>query len=129
MTRQPSFDSQRPIMAHSLNSNRTSKRFSTISGSPSLAMSENTLSNLPVGDNQLNDIKSLSEGLRRLENKNLMQQRFVPTTQKSDDLNKLALGAKVERALGRRMSGQDAVMRKPVILTEKQALATGQATA
>lgn len=92
-------------------------------------MSENTLSNLPVGDNQLNDIKSLSEGLRRLENKNLMQQRFVPTTQKSDDLNKLALGAKVERALGRRMSGQDAVMRKPVILTEKQALATGQATA
>jgi len=35
----------------------------------------------------------------------------------------------VERALGRRMSGQDAVMRKPVLITEKQALAAGHATA
>jgi hypothetical protein len=39
----------------------------------------------------------------------------VPTEEKSDNLNKLALGAKVERALGRRMTGQDAVMRKPVL--------------
>lgn len=90
-------------------------------------MSENTLSNLPTGDTELNDIKSLSDGLRRLENKNLMQQRFVPTPKKTDDLNKLALGAKVERALGRRMSGQDAVMRKPDVISEKQALATGHA--
>jgi hypothetical protein len=30
-------------------------------------------------------------------------------------MNKLALGAKVERALGRRMTGQDAFMRKPVL--------------
>jgi hypothetical protein len=45
----------------------------------------------------------------------------VPTEEKSDNLNKLALGAKVERALGRRMTGQDAVMRKP--LSEKDAAA------
>jgi len=92
-------------------------------------MSENTLSNYTNGDSRLTEIKVFSDGLRRLENTTLMQQRFVPTTQKSDDLNKLALGAKVERALGRRMSGQDAVMRKPVLITEKQALAAGHATA
>jgi len=44
----------------------------------------------------------------------------VPTAEKSDNLNKLALGAKVERALGRRMTSQDAVMRKPS-LSEKTA--------
>lgn len=68
------------------------------------------------------DIKEYSEGVERLENKPLDKQRFVPSAEKSDNLNKLALGAKVERALGRRMTGQDAVMRKPVILDEKKAL-------
>jgi hypothetical protein len=68
------------------------------------------------------DIKDYSEGVERLENKPLDKQRFVPSAEKSDNLNKLALGAKVERALGRRMTSQDAVMRKPVILDEKKAL-------
>ena len=36
----------------------------------------------------------------------------MPTPEKSESLSKLALGAKVERALGRRMTGQDAVMRE-----------------
>ena len=35
----------------------------------------------------------------------------MPSAQKTEDLSKLALGAKLERALGRRMGGQDAVMR------------------
>ncbi|CAG7921906.1 unnamed protein product [Penicillium olsonii] len=108
MARQTSLDSERPIMAHS---NRNSKRFSTVSGSPSLA------SDLPSGDPRIADISHLHDGFERLENKPLTKQRFVPTAEKSDNLNKLALGAKVERALGRRMTGQDAVMRKP--LSEK----------
>jgi hypothetical protein len=100
--------------------NRNSKRFSTISGSPSLAASESTNASLPSGDPRLADIRSFSDGLQRLENKPLTKQRFVPTDEKSDNLNKLALGAKVERALGRRMSGQDAVMRQPkTVLNEK----------
>lgn len=102
---------------------RNSKRLSTISGSPSLAASERTTASLPSGDPRMADITQFSNGLQRLENKPLQQQRFVPTTEKSDNLNKLALGAKVERALGRRMSGQDAVMRKPV-LSEKATTAT-----
>ncbi|KAJ5722068.1 hypothetical protein N7488_000103 [Penicillium malachiteum] len=119
MARQTSLDSERPIMAHS---NRNSKRFSTVSGSPSLAPSERTIGSLPSEDPRIIDITHLGDGLERLENKPLQKQRFVPTAEKTDNLNKLALGAKVERALGRRMTGQDAVMRKP--LDEKAAAAT-----
>lgn len=103
-------------MSNSLQ-NRASKRFSTVSGSPSLAASDRTTGSLPSGDPRIADISHLHEGFERLENKPLTKQRFVPTAEKSDNLNKLALGAKVERALGRRMTGQDAVMRKP--LSEK----------
>lgn len=62
----------------------------------------------------------MRDGLERLENKPLQKQRFVPTAEKTESLDKLAIGAKMERALGRRMTGQDAVMRKPV-MSEKAA--------
>lgn len=57
----------------------------------------------------MQEIKNLTKGLDRLENKPLSRQRYQPTEQKSDTLSKLALGAKVERALGRRMTNQDAI--------------------
>jgi hypothetical protein len=57
------------------------------------------------------EIRHVTQGLDRLENKHLQQQRFVPSLKKTDELSKLSLGAKVERALGRRMSNQDAVLR------------------
>jgi len=65
------------------------------------------------------EISQLTRSLDRLENKHLQQQRFVPSQKKSDDLSKLSLGAKVERALGRRMSDQDAVFRvkRPIAKT------------
>jgi len=76
------------------------------------------------------EIKDIEEGLSKLENKKLGQQRYVPSSEKSENLSKLALGAKLERALGRRMGGQDAVMRKRVkgrenekVLSEKVAVA------
>lgn len=56
-----------------------------------------------------------------MENKPLTKQRFIPSTEKTDNLSKLALGAKVERALGRRMTGQDAVMRAKPAMSEKAA--------
>ena len=55
------------------------------------------------------EIKELTEGFDRLEQKRLQQQRFIPSKEKSENLSKLALGAKVERALRRRMTSQDAV--------------------
>ncbi|KAE8134879.1 hypothetical protein BDV38DRAFT_253840 [Aspergillus pseudotamarii] len=117
MARHHSLDSERPIMAPS---NRTSKRFSAVSGNPSIA-SSGTIGSLPSGDPRLAEFHHLRDGLERLENKPLQKQRFVPTPEKSDNLSKLALSAKVERALDRRMTGQDAVMRKPV-LNEKAAV-------
>ncbi|KAL4801563.1 hypothetical protein BDV18DRAFT_148869 [Aspergillus unguis] len=117
MARQSSLDSERPIMTQS---NRASKRFSTVSGSPSVA-SERTTGSLPSGDPKITEYNNLREGLNRLENKPLTKQRFIPSAEKADSLNKLALGAKVERALGRRMTGQDAVMREKPALDEKAA--------
>ncbi|KAL4903520.1 hypothetical protein BDW74DRAFT_179936 [Aspergillus multicolor] len=104
-------------------SNRASKRFSTVSGSPSIA-SERTTGSLPSGDPRHTEYNNLREGLNRLENKPLNKQRFVPSAEKTDSLSKLALGAKVERALGRRMTGQDAVMREKPALNEKAEDAT-----
>ena len=67
------------------------------------------------------EIRQLTQGLDRLENKHLQQQRFVPSQKKTDDLSKLSLGAKVERALGRRMTDQDAVLRvkRPNLVSSK----------
>ncbi len=47
-----------------------------------------------------------------MENKALMSQRVVLSEEKLSNMSKLALGAKLERALDRRMTSQDAVMRK-----------------
>lgn len=63
------------------------------------------------------EIKEFTDGLDRLENKPLQQQRFVPSAEKSDSMGKVALGAKVERALGRRMTNQDYIKQQP--LSEK----------
>ncbi|MCJ1333789.1 hypothetical protein MMC10_010489 [Thelotrema lepadinum] len=104
-------------MAPSLTSNRASKRFSTISGVPSLASNTTTSS----GDTATHDIKEFARGLERLDSKRLQQQRYSPSTEKSDSLSKIALGAKVERALGRRMGNQDAQMRpRSTYLSEKR---------
>ncbi|KAI4145005.1 MAG: hypothetical protein LQ340_006463 [Diploschistes diacapsis] len=110
-------DSTRPIMAPSVSSNRASKRFSTISGVPSLASQTTTSS----GDSTSHDIKAFAKGLERLDSKRLQQQRYSPSTEKSESLSKIALGAKVERALDRRMGNQDAFMRpRSTIISEKR---------
>lgn len=79
---------------------RTSQRFSMISVATT---SSTTTINA--------ELAQITENLQKLENKKLQSQRFVPTKDKTDLLSTLALGAKLERALDRRMGGQDAVMR------------------
>ena len=72
------------------------------------------------------EIKRIEDGLDKLENKKLGQQRYVPSAVKETDMQALKLGAKLERALGRRLGGQDAVMRprgQTLQEGEKQALA------
>jgi len=91
-------------------SKRTSKRYSTYSTSPSFLTTSST-----SAESGLAEIKEFTHGLDRLDNKDLDQQRFVPSQKKLDDLSKISLGAKVEKALGRRMTNQDAVFRpKPM---------------
>jgi hypothetical protein len=97
-------------------------RFSTYSAAPSVA---NTVKTTLSSDSANQEISDIENGLIKLENKKLATQRFVPTKEKSEHLSSLALGAKLERALGRRMGGQDAVMRerkKTVTENEKPAM-------
>jgi len=56
-----------------------------------------------------------------MENKALSQQRVILSEEKTANLNKLALGAKLDRALDRRMSSQDAIMKpKKLVFNEKE---------
>ncbi|KAK2630327.1 hypothetical protein QTJ16_001147 [Diplocarpon rosae] len=103
-----SLESSRPIMAPSL-FNRDSTRFSTCSAAPSVA---NTVKTTLSSDSAHQEIKDIKNSLLKLENKKLVTQRYVPTKEKTEHLSSLALGAKLERALSRRMGGQDAVMRE-----------------
>ncbi|KAM0429721.1 hypothetical protein ACHAPT_006327 [Fusarium lateritium] len=85
--------------------NRNSVRFSTYSMAPSFAPTVQTT------DSAHAEIRDIATGLDRMENKALTSQRVTLTDEKTDTMSKLALGAKLERALDRRMVGQDAVMR------------------
>lgn len=75
------------------------------------------------------EIQSIGETIDRLNDnaKKLREQRVELNEEKRINLQKLALGAKLDRALGRRMSSQDAVMRPrkrasttPNMLSEKE---------
>jgi len=67
----------------------------------------------------MRELKEWTAGFERLDSQRLQQQRYTPSAEKTDTLGKLALGAKLDRALGRRMTGQDATMR-PKVINEKQ---------
>lgn len=62
-------------------------------------------------DSAVAEITDIEKGLDRMENKALSSQRVMLSEEQSDKMKKLALGAKLDRALDRRMSSQDAVMR------------------
>lgn len=76
-----------------------------ISASPSLTPSEKAS---PL----LTDIKSVHASLQRMEDARLQSQRYDVSDMKSEEIGKLALGAKLERALDRRYKSQDAVFTK-----------------
>lgn len=72
-----------------------------------------------MGDPKAADIRSWSGALERMQDQRLEKQRYTMSSNKSEEVSKLALGAKVERALSRRMVGQDAVF-SPAAAAEKQ---------
>lgn len=54
------------------------------------------------------EVRDLTSGLARLDQPKLQNQRYAVSDDKKEEISKLALGAKLERALGRRMVSQDA---------------------
>ena len=58
-----------------------------------------------------NEISKYKSGVDRLENKRLQDQRYVPSSEKDELMDKLALAGKVSKALDRRYSSQDAEWR------------------
>lgn len=84
---------------------RASVRFSQYS------MQAPSMATVQSDDSRHAEIQNIETGLVRMENKALSQQRVVLSEEKTANMSKLALGAKLERALDRRMSSQDAVMR------------------
>jgi hypothetical protein len=105
--------------------NRASTRFSTFSITPTLAPSI-APSRLSTHSDHLmtsektsekasplaQDMSAVHATLARLEEPRLVNQRYVVSEGKKEEISKLALGAKLERALGRRMSSQDASFTK-----------------
>ncbi|KAK0356141.1 hypothetical protein LTR91_007726 [Friedmanniomyces endolithicus] len=91
-----------------LTHNDTSSSSRMYSAAPTARESSSTLSS---SDPKAADLKSWSGTLERMQDVRLDKQRYVMSGNKSDEVSKLALGAKVERALARRMTSQDAVFR------------------
>lgn len=96
-------------------SNRASTRLSTYSMTPTLAPSIapshlSTTSETPSekASPLAHDMRTLHSGLARLEQPKLVNQRYAISETQKEDMGKLALGAKLDRALGRRMVSQDA---------------------
>ncbi|KAK3995583.1 hypothetical protein QBC44DRAFT_339991 [Cladorrhinum sp. PSN332] len=103
-----SVDSSCPMMAPS---QRTSVRYSTFS----MASVTPTVRS---SDSVTAEITPIVDGLERLKNPHLADQRVYLSEEKTANFQKLALGAKLDRALERRMTSQDAVMRprKPSVV-------------
>ncbi|KAK5136240.1 hypothetical protein LTR08_003847 [Meristemomyces frigidus] len=76
---------------------------------PRASTSSSTLSST---DPKTQDLKTWSGALDRMQDARLEKQRYIMTEVKTAEVSKLALGAKVERALSRRMTSQDAVFTK-----------------
>lgn len=104
---------------YNTSNNRASTRFSTYSTAPTLApsiapshiscaVSEASMTPSEKTNPLSQDLRTLTSGLKRLEQPKLVNQRYAVSESKKEDMGKLALGAKLDRALGRRMVGQDA---------------------
>ncbi|KAF7190077.1 hypothetical protein HII31_08408 [Pseudocercospora fuligena] len=91
---------------------------------PNAASSSLTLSST---DPKTAEIKSFANVLDKMNDARLDKQRFVMSSNKTEEVSKIALGAKVERALSRRMSGQDAIFRPKKPIDEKRGIAEVEA--
>ena len=115
----PTYESSQPSArnSHVTSTAPTTNEKKQIYTNPDLASS----STLSTSDPKSADIKSWSGALERMQDARLDKQRYVMSDNKGEEVSKLALGAKVERALSRRMVGQDATF-KPSGRGEKKGM-------
>lgn len=120
------YSEQASLMPHTIHE-KGAHRLSYVKPS---AQSDNDSSlTLASNDPRTADIKNFAEHLDRMSDARLAdKQRYRLSNDKSEDMGKIALGARLDRALSRRMVGQDAVLRpkktvaRPVPIDEKRAL-------
>jgi len=96
-----SIESSRPILPESEKEKQhRNSTYTTHSAAPSMTPSQYS---------REAGILEITDGLGRLDSESMKQQRFEVSEKKGEVIGKLALGAKLDRALRWRMSGQDAV--------------------
>ncbi|KAF2212236.1 hypothetical protein CERZMDRAFT_41845 [Cercospora zeae-maydis SCOH1-5] len=96
-------------MPHTIPEKGTHRLSSVRHSAPSVNASSLTLAS---NDPHTADIKNFADHLDRMCDARLAdKQRYRLSNDKSEDMGKIALGARLERALSRRMVGQDAVLR------------------
>ena len=78
--------------------------------------------NLAADEVETSEMREVADFLEKMSDKRLDKQRYIMSGDKTEEVGKIALGANVERALGRRMVGQDATFTPKKPLDEKQAL-------
>ncbi|KAK4951217.1 hypothetical protein LTR10_010190 [Elasticomyces elasticus] len=113
-TSQRSSTQPRHTPIHINEKNMASSNNSQSSSAKMYSSSAATFSSATLADadpSKTADLKSWSGTLERMQDVRLDKQRYVMSGNKSDEVSKLALGAKVERALARRMTSQDATFR------------------
>ena len=124
-------DSRKPVNAKKASKSPYQNNLSTTTyDTEKIALSNPAASTSTLGstDPRTQDIKSWGAGFERMQDERLEKQRYTMSGKKGDEVSIAALGAKVERALGRRMVGQDAVFTArrqadvPVELPEKRSL-------
>jgi len=93
---------------HTSSTQKKDNRSSFVSAAPSVASTETTETTTTTADPRSTEIRSWRDGFSRLEDKRLSQQRYIVSQERGEHMSKLALGAKLDRALQRRMTGQDA---------------------
>lgn len=98
------------------------KSAGNVYGTSNTAAMNSSLS-LSTTDPKTADLRSFANVLDRMNDERVDRQRFVMSSHKTEEVSKIALGAKVDRALSRRMVGQDAVFRPKKPLSEKRAMA------
>lgn len=66
---------------------------------------------LPLNDPRTAELRSFANIFEKMSDARLDKQRYIMSGNKTEEVGKIALGAKLDRALSRRMVGQDATFR------------------